>query len=143
MVFPSKKDSFRWIISGIVFILYAGISLLIYLTEKDVTAFYGLGTVWILLTIFMAWILPASTRYTFLEDHLLCQCLGFKKRIYYKTFHKVEASNGLYAGLKMNTAWKCLVVRYNKYDELLISPENEALFIDIFEEKKAQFAKAN
>lgn len=140
MIFASKKDNFRWIISGLVFILYAGISILIYVTQNDITVLYGLGTVWILLTIFIAWILPATTRYTFLEDHLLCQSMGFKRRIYYHTFLKIEASNGLYAGWKMNTAWKCLVVRYNKYDELLISPENEALFIEVFEEKKAQFA---
>ena len=140
MIFASKKDNFRWIISGLVFILYAGISILIYVTQNDITVLYGLGTVWILLTIFIAWILPATTRYTFLEDHLLCQSMGFKRRIYYHTFSKIEASNGLYAGWKMNTAWKCLVVRYNKYDELLISPENEALFIEVFEEKKAQFA---
>jgi hypothetical protein len=32
------------------------------------------------------------------------------------------------------------VVHYNKYDELLISPENETGFIALFNEKKAQFA---
>jgi len=67
--------------------------------------------------------------------------MGLKKRIYYATFHKLEPANGLYAGWKMSTAWKCLVLRYNKYDELLISPHDEAAFIALFEEKKAQFAK--
>jgi hypothetical protein len=66
--------------------------------------------------------------------------MGFKKRIYYTTFNKLELSNGFYAGWKMSTAWKCIVVHYNKYDELLISPENETAFIALFEEKKAQFA---
>jgi hypothetical protein len=43
----------------------------------------------------------------------------------------------------MSTAWKCLVLRYNKYDELLISPQNEVAFTELFEAKKAQFANTN
>lgn len=104
--------------------------------EKEPDAFFGLGTIWLLLSIFIIWILPKSTKYTFLDDHLLCQSSGFKKRIPYNSLRKIEPANGLYAGWKMSTAWKCLVVHYNKYDELLISPENEADFIRMFYEKK-------
>ena len=43
----------------------------------------------------------------------------------------------------MSTAWSCLILRYNNYDELLISPHDQAAFIELFEEKKAQFAKTN
>ncbi len=143
MVFKAKKDGFRWAIIGFVFAVYSGVSLLIFMTERKPDAFYGLALVWVMLSVFIIWILPATTRYTFLEDHLLCQSMGFKKRIYYNTFRKVTPASGLYAGWKMSTAWKCIVVHYNKYDELLISPENEAAFIELFEEKKAQFAKTN
>jgi hypothetical protein len=140
MVFKAKKDGFRWAIIGVVFAVYTGVSLLIYFTERKPDAFYGLALVWVLLSIFIVWLLPATTRYTFLEDHLICQSMGFKKRIYYTTFNKLEPSNGFYSGWKMSTAWKCIVVHYNKYDELLISPENETGFIALFNEKKAQFA---
>ena len=136
MVFKAKKDGFRWAIIGFVFAVYFGVSLLIFMTERKPDAFYGLALVWVLLSIFIAWILPATTRYTFLEDHLLCQSMGLKKRIYYNTFRKETPASGLYAGWKMSTAWKCIVVHYNKYDELLISPENEAAFIELFEKKK-------
>ncbi len=143
MVFKAKKDGFRWAIIGFVFAVYTGVSLLIFYAERKPEAFYGLALVWVMLSIFIVWILPKTTHYTFLEDHLLCQSMGFKKRIYYNTFLKVEPANGLYAGWKMSTAWKCVVVHYNKYDELLISPQDEAAFIALFEEKKAQFAKTN
>ena len=141
--FKAKKDGFRWAIIGFVFAVYSGVSLLIFYTEGKPDAFYALLLIWILLSVFIVWILPATTRYTFLDDQLLCQSLGFKKRIYYNTFHKVEAASGLYAGWKMSTAWKCIVLHYNKYDELLISPQDETAFIALFEEKKAQFAKTN
>lgn len=111
--------------------------------EGNHTAIYGLASIWLVLTIFMNWIIPRSTHYTFLEDHLLCQSMGLKKRIYYSTFNKLEPANGLYAGWKMSAAWSCLVLHYNKYDELLISPDDQAQFSALFEEKKAQFAITN
>jgi hypothetical protein len=143
MVFRTKTDGFIWTISAIVFFIYACVGLLIFYSEKEPDAFFGLGTIWLLLSIFIIWVLPKSTKYTFLDDHLLCQSSGFKKRIPYSSFRKIEPANGLYAGWKMSTAWKCLVVHYNKYDELLISPENEAEFIRMFYEKKAQFTSVN
>ena len=143
MRFKSKTDGFLWAAVAAVLLIYLGVGLLMYLPNKDASAFIGLAMVWLFLALFLLWILPKTTHYTFLEDHLLCQSVGFKKRIYYATFNKLEPSNGLYAGWKMSTAWSCLILRYNKYDELLISPHDQAAFIELFEEKKAQFAKTN
>jgi hypothetical protein len=136
MVFKAKKDSFRWAISGFVFLVYTLVGLFIYFTEGETQPIYGLGSIWLVLSIFIVWILPKTTRYTFLEEHLLCQSMGFKKRIAYSSLRSIEPANGFYAGWKMSTAWKCLVIHYNKYDELLISPENETLFIEYFNAKK-------
>lgn len=143
MRFQSRKDGFLWTVSGFVFVIYTCVAILIYFTEGDFTAVYGLTTIWLVLSVFMIWILPKTTHYTFLDDHLLCQSVGFKKRIYYETFNKLEPTNGFYAGWKMSTAWNCLILRYNKYDELLISPQDQAAFTELFEAKKAQFAKTN
>jgi hypothetical protein len=143
MRFQSKTDWFLWAVLGFVCLIYACVAVFIYLTEGDFSAVYGLSSVWLVLSVFMIWILPKTTHYTFLDDHLLCQSVGFKKRIDYATFNKLEPSNGLYAGWKMSTAWNCLILRYNKYDELLISPQDEAAFSEQFEAKKAQFAKTN
>jgi hypothetical protein len=143
MVFHSKKDGFRWAISSLVFGIYSCVAALIYFIEKDFTAVFGLGSVWAVLSIFIVWILPDTTKYTFFDDHLLCQSIGFKKRIPFSSFKKIEQANGLYAGWKMSTSWKCLVLHYNKYDELLISPAKEEEFIKMFDEKKAQFSELN
>jgi hypothetical protein len=143
MRFKSKTDGFLWAAVGFVFLIYLGVGLLIYLPKGDPSGFYGLAIVWLFLALFLLLILPKTTHYTFLEDHLLCQSMGFKKRIFYNTFNKLEPSNGLYAGWKMSTAWNCLILRYNKYDELLISPEDQTAFCKLFDEKKAQFAETN
>lgn len=138
MVFKAKTDGWRWVIVGFVLLIYAGVGLLIYFTEGKADAIYGLGSIWLVLSLLIVWILPKTTRYTFLEDHLLCQSMGFKKRISFNALRKVEPANGLYAGWKMSTAWKCLIIHYNKYDELLISPENETLFVQYFNSIKSE-----
>ena len=143
MRFRTKTEWFLWAAVGFVFLIYLGVGFLMYLPNGDVSAFYGLAIIWLFLALFLLWILPKITHYTFLDDHLLCQSVCIKKRIYYETFKKIEPSNGLSAGWKMSTAWKCLVLHYNKYDELLISPAKEEEFIKMFDEKKAQFSELN
>lgn len=143
MVFKAKTDAFIWITCAFVLVIYAGVGTLIYCAEGKTDAFLGLGLVWVVLCLFVIWLLPKSTRYTFLKEELLCQSLFFKKRIPYSSIRKIEAANGFYAGWKMSTAWKCLLICYNNYDELLISPENESDFIEICNQKKAQFTETN
>ena len=143
MVFKAKTDGFRWAIIGFVFLVFTGVDLLIYFTEGETQPIYDLGCVWLILSILIVWILPKTTLYPCPDDHLLCQSLGFKKRIPYHSLRSVEPANGFYAGWKMSTAWKCLIIHYNKYDELLISPENEAAFIKLFNQKKPQFTQTN
>jgi hypothetical protein len=61
--------------------------------------------------------------------------LIFTKKIPYSSIRKVEKQQGIYAGIKFSTAWKGLVVHYNKYDELLISPDNEEIFLEKINEQ--------
>ena len=71
-----------------------------------------------------------TTRFTFESDHLLCKFSLWKKKIPYATIKKIERQQSvLYGGWKMSTAIKGLIITYNSYDELLISPENEDAFI--------------
>ncbi|MFM7386939.1 MAG: PH domain-containing protein, partial [Bacteroidota bacterium] len=61
--------------------------------------------------------------------------LGFRKKISIHEITKIEQQKGLYAGLKINTAWKGLVVSYGKWDEILISTADEAGFIEAIKAK--------
>ena len=85
------------------------------------------------------YLIVKSTYYTFIDDEtLVCQTMYvFKKTIPVTSIRRFEKATGLYAGIKMSTSWKCLIMHYNKYDELLISPENEELFIAEVERRKA------
>jgi len=138
MRFAGKRDLFIFYIWLAILFPYGGISILIYWQEKDLSTIYALGGVWLLLGLLFYFMLR-STYYTFVDNEtLVCQTMYlYKKRINISSIRKFEKSNGFYAGWKMSTSWRCMLMHYNKYEELLISPENEELFIAEVERRKA------
>jgi hypothetical protein len=128
MLFRAKKDYTFLIVFLFVLLLYSGISLFTIIYEDDCSV------IWVFLNVltFLALLFISiyKTTYFRLDQHnLFCKSLIFKKEIPYSSIRKVEKQQGIYAGVKFSTAWKGIIVHYNKYDELLISPENEEIFI--------------
>lgn len=70
-----------------------------------------------------------STSYTFHEDRLICRSGFFKKEIHYVGIRKIEKGNQLYAGWKMTLALKGIIIHYDRFDDILLSPEDEKEFI--------------
>jgi hypothetical protein len=138
MRFSGKRDRFIFYIWLAILFPYGGICALIYSQEKDFTPLFMLGSVWLLLGVLFYFIVK-STNYTFVDNEtLVCQTMFFfKKTIFIQYIRKFEKANGFYAGWKMSTSWDCLIMHYNKHYELLISPENEELFIAEVERRKA------
>lgn len=128
MRFNSKKDYSFLVIFLFVFLLYAVISLYSILVEKDCTLLIPFSIVLVLLAI-LFYSLLKTTYFILDQEKLICRSLIFKKEIPYSKIRKIERQQGLYAGIKFSTAWNGLIVFYNKYDEILISPEKEVLFI--------------
>jgi hypothetical protein len=130
MIFRAKRDWFFELIWLFVFLLYSFIGLIEVVVNQSYESLLILYSISILLGIIFI-VIQRSTSYEIREKEvLICKMLFFKKQIPIKNIRKIERANGLYVGWKMNTSWKCLVVHYNKYDELLISPEKEELFIE-------------
>ena len=138
MRFSGKRDPFIFYVWLSILIPYGGIFALIFWQEHELSPLYILGSIWLLLGLLFYFIVR-STYYTFVDDNtLVCQTMiFFKKRIDISSIRKFEKANGFYAGWKMSTSWKCIVMHYNTYEELLISPENEELFIAEVERRKA------
>ena len=129
MVFKPKKDWFFPVVLLFVGVIYSAVAVYVLIEEEDQSSIYGLGLVFFLLML-LFWVIQKTTSYRIdSEDKLICKMLFLKKTISISTIKSIEDSNGLYVGWKMNTSWKCLVVKYNKYDELLISPAQESEFI--------------
>lgn len=132
--FDSKKDWTFPIIWGIVFIIYALIGCLILYSSGRISDLFVLGAIWIALG-FSLFLLLKTTYYTVDEAYLTCHILGFRKKISIQEITKIEQQKGLYAGLKINTSWKGLVLSYGKWDEIFISPANETDFIAVIKSK--------
>ncbi|MCF8407399.1 MAG: PH domain-containing protein [Crocinitomicaceae bacterium] len=129
MIFRAKRDWFFGLIWLFVFVLYSFIGLIEVVVNQSYESLLILYSISVSLGILFI-VIQRSTSYEIREkDVLICKMLFFKKQIPIQTIRKIERANGLYVGWKMNTSWKCLVVHYNKYDELLISPEKETEFI--------------
>jgi energy-coupling factor transporter transmembrane protein EcfT len=134
MLFRAKKDYTFLIVFLFVLLLYSGISLFTIIYEDD----YSVIWVFLIVLTFLALLFISiyKTTYFRLDQHnLFCKSLIFKKEIPYSSIRKVEKQQGIYAGVKFSTAWKGIIVHYDKYDELLISPENEEFFISKIQER--------
>lgn len=129
MLFNTKKDFTLIFVFLFIFILLSPAFLFSILFENDnslLWLFFGLVSFIVLLFISIF----KTTYFRLDEDVLFCKSLIFTKKIFYSSIRKVEKQKGIYAGLKFSTAWRGLVIHYNKFDELLISPEDEEIFIE-------------
>ena len=128
MHFKTKVD---WFYKSIILILLAVFivgEVSIYQNENTFEAVI-FGLVFLLIISFLISAI-FTTHFTFESDHLLCKYSFWKHKIPYATIKKIERQESvLYGGWKMSTAIKGLIITYNSYDELLISPENEDAFI--------------
>lgn len=128
MLFKTKKDNTFLFILLFVFFLYTGISIYSIFYENDHSVIWFF--IGVLLFLALLFFLIVKTTYFILDkDKLICKSLFFTKEIPYEKIRKIEKQTGIYAGWKYSTAWKGLIVYYNKYDDILISPENEEIFI--------------
>ena len=127
--FESKRDWTFPFIWGFLSIIYSIVGIVIISSGGNYSELIVLAVVWVLQGTFFYFFLR-TTFYTIDEEQLVCHIFGFKKRIRLSEIRRIEPQKGFYAGLKINTAWKGIVVSYGKWDEILISPAQEQLFIE-------------
>ena len=73
-----------------------------------------------------------NTNYTIQNEELLCKSSVFRSKIQIKNIRKIE----YYKGIIVPVTWKLglshegIIITYNKYDDIYISPENREEFIN-------------
>lgn len=137
MRFKTKVDWFyKSIILFLIAVFIVG-EVSIYLNENTIEAII-FGLIFLLIISFLISAI-FTTHFTFESDYLLCKYSFWKHKIPFATIKKIERQESvLYGGWKMSTAIKGLIITYNSYDELLISPENEEEFILMLNSKLRQ-----
>lgn len=137
MIFKTRVDLFYKLVVVFVFLLFSFVLFNIDF-KKNSFGFYFILIIQI--TIIFFFIASAlTTKFIISDTELICKTFYWKKKIPFNLIRKVEKQSGLYAGWKINTAYKSLIVYYNKYDELLISPENELAFIEELTKRLEEF----
>jgi hypothetical protein len=127
MVFKTRVDLFYKLVVAFIFLLF---SFILYTIDfkKDTFGFcFTLGIHILIMLFFIGSAL--TTKFTISSTELICETFFWKKIIPLNSFRKVEKQTGLFAGWKISTAYKGVIIHYNKYDELLISPDREQIFI--------------
>jgi hypothetical protein len=127
MIFKTKVDLFYKLVVAFVIVLFSFVLYSINF-EEDVFVFYFTLILQILILFFLI-VSALTTKFTLLSTELICETFYWKKRIQLDAIQKVEKQTNLFAGWKISTAHKGIIITYNKYDELLISPENDEKFL--------------
>lgn len=103
----------------------------IYWMQQDQEPLYSIITYLtiMLLTLLFMLHLVFTTYYTFEGDQLICRAGFFRKEIDIASIRKIETGSQWYAGWKMALALKGIIVHYGRWDDVLISPEDQDAFI--------------
>ena len=78
---------------------------------------------------FLVWIYY-GTFYSLSEQYLIYTSGPIRGKISVSTINRITKNKTMWAGLKPATATKGLILRYNRYDEIYISPETNDSFIE-------------
>ncbi|MUP46487.1 hypothetical protein E0K83_12140 [Gramella sp. BOM4] len=87
----------------------------------------------ILVLTLLFWILM-STKYVLSDKYLFYQSGPIRGNIEIAKIREIIVGKSLWAGLKPALARKGLIIKYNKYDEIYISPESNELFVQKIKE---------
>lgn len=73
-----------------------------------------------------------TTNYTIQNEELLCKSSVFRSRIKIKNIRKIEFHKGIIVPVtwKLGLSHIGIIITYNKYDDIYISPENREEFIN-------------
>jgi hypothetical protein len=141
MRFETKKDKSLLYIFGFAFFIYFGVTVFSILLEDDYKIIWPFSVVLILLGLLLIAI-SKTTYFVLTKDKLICKSLFLKKEILFNSIRSIERYKGfIFTDQKMSTSRKGLIIHYNKYDEIFISPQNEDTFILELENRKTCLIK--
>ena len=129
MRFNSRKDSYFIVFMGATLLFCVGCLFQMLLQPMDKGEIFAL-VVLVLTIILLVWIW-LDTGYTITPNKVTYKSGPFKGSISVDRIQKIAIGKTLWAGLRPATAMKGLVIYYNKYDEIYLSPDSNERFIKL------------
>lgn len=126
--YRSRRDPlFVGLAGGVILILLALIAFRIHKGQL-VTIDYALFFIILSVVGILIWMM-AGTSYQ-LDDHSLTyRCGPLRGSVSLATIRRLEVGQTMWSGYRPATARRGIIVHYNKYDEIYISPESDEEFI--------------
>jgi PH (Pleckstrin Homology) domain-containing protein len=124
--YKSRKDGLFTTIFILIGALLFGIA--VFNFQQNITSY--IATIIILLTLsFLAWIF-FGTKYEISSEYLNYKSGPIFGKIKIANIKEIEKEKTLWVGLKPATAQKGLIIKYNKFDEIYITPLTNDSFIE-------------
>jgi hypothetical protein len=126
MRFPSEKSIFSRLIFSCVIVLLAGL-LLVELLNSENLSLLPVTFILVLLSNFLwMWF---DTGYTLDAEHFRYSSGPFRGKIALNSIREIQQAKGIFIGLKIGLGTQGLVILFNKFDEIYISPKDKMKFI--------------
>lgn len=125
MKFSSRKDIlFTVLILGVSFLLI-GLTFLQLYQGKE----WHWANLLVFAVIFLLLWIYFDTSYLLTKEHLIYKSGPIRGKINISDIREVEANKTLYVGIKPALARKGLIIKYNQYNEIYISPNTNTSFV--------------
>lgn len=130
MIFKSKKDwFFSSIIFGISSLIIGFVCYRIYLGNLHSYDYWGLTIALLAVGLLLLWPF-LGTKYMLSNNTFIYRSGLFSGKIDIKRIIEIEKRKTLWVGFKPATARGGLIIKYEKYNEIYISPETNETFIN-------------
>jgi hypothetical protein len=127
-VFRSKRDPLMD--AMIIGLIVSMIVMMIVTLRTEQATFIEFVTIIGLPTFFMAILLLPRPRYTIDSQYFSYRSGIFRGKIAIDKIHKIEVGKTLWVGFKPAAARKGLIIHYNRYEEIYISPDGNDNFVN-------------
>ncbi|MBL1233092.1 MAG: PH domain-containing protein [Vicingaceae bacterium] len=125
MKFTSRKDFlFTSLLLGVI-VLFVGLIFSLIYQGKD----WFWASLLVFAVIFLLLWIYFDTSYLLTKEHLIYKSGPIRGKINIADIREVEANKTLYVGIKPALARKGLIIKYNQYDEIYLSPNTNESFI--------------
>jgi hypothetical protein len=120
-----RYDSAKGFVFPTVIVLLAILTVLSLIAQ----AYFATLIIGIVLLLFI-WMLY-NTYYVIKDNQLFYRSAFLKGAISIDAIYEIERNKTMYAGLKPALATKGLIVKYNKYDDIYLSPKDTDRFVEV------------
>ena len=128
MHYKSERSIFIYFIFLILLVVF-GLMIFAYKTEDDtIGALIGIGIIAIIIGFLLHCFF--NTNYIISQFELKYQCGVIKGEIPIQKIRKIEYNNSIFVAITLKLGWshKGIIIHYNKFDDLYISPKNRDEF---------------